>query len=148
MATTGQKGVPARMLVFFSRAVFMRQRQKQSEVERVLRRVGRDSSGPHLSRAATSWAGGIGDRAEPNARGGYRVGNPRREPVDPSPKVFPNEVARASGRLLRWDGKSRNSVPSAIPWVARVANSGGQTLCPAELGTGYGFDGHDLSNER
>jgi len=123
-------------------------RQKKLEVERVLRGVVRGSSGKDLSREATASAGGIWDRAVPRVGGLPRVEHAVREPADPSPKVFPNEVARAIGRLLRWDGKSRNSARSAIPWVARVANSGGQTQCPAELGTGYGFDGHDLSNGR
>lgn len=145
MGTTRQKGVPPRMLGILSREAFMRLKKLE---ERVLLGVGRDSSGADLSREATSWAGRIWDRAEPNARGADAMANRRREAPDPSPKVCPNEVARASGRLLRWDGKSRNSAPSAIPWVARVANSGGQTLCPAELATGYGFDGHDLSNGR
>src|SRR5437868_6270600 len=123
-------------------------RQKRLEVERVLLEVARGSSGTDLSVGAASWAGRIWDRGEATARGGQPVGSPRSQPANPSPKVFPNEVARATGRLLRWDDKSRNSAPSATPWVARVANSGGQTLCPAELATGYGFDGHDLSNER
>src|SRR5260221_13787637 len=123
-------------------------RQKNLEVERVLLEVARDCCGKDLPREAASWAGRIWDRGEATARGGHHVGSPRSQPADLSPKVFPNEVARASGRLLRWDGKSRNSAQSAIPWVARVANSGGQTLSPAESATGYGFDGHDLSSGR
>ena len=40
------------------------------------------------------------------ARGGPRVGNPRRKPAGPSPKVFPSEVAPANGKLWRWDTKA------------------------------------------
>ena len=121
-------------------------RQKKLEGERVLLEVARDSSGKALSREATAWAGRIWDRAAPIARGVHRVGKATREPVNPGPKVFPNEVARAIGRLLRWDDKSRNSARSAVHWVAHVGNNGAQTLCPAELATGYGFGGHDLSS--
>ena len=98
-------------------------RQKKLEVEHVLLEVARDSFGKDLSREAASWAGRIGDRAEPTARGGHRVGNARRESVDLGPKVFPNEVARAIGKLWRWDDRSRNSARSAIPGAARVAES-------------------------
>ena len=132
------------MLDVSSKAAFMR--QKKLEVERVLLEVGRGSSGKDLAREATSSAGRIGDRAEPIARTGHHVGNPRQEPADPGPKVFPNEVARATGRLWRWDDKSRNSARNASPGAARAADSGGETRCPAELATGYGFDGHDLSS--
>ncbi len=134
------------MLAFMSRGAFMRQRPEKLEVEGGLLRVGRGSSGRDLSLEAASWAGRNWDRGEPIVREGHRVGNRRREPADPSPKVFPSEVAHATGKLLRWDDKSRNSARSAIPWAARVADSAGQTLCPAELATGCGFDGRDLSS--
>jgi len=123
-------------------------RQRQLEVERVLVGVARDSSDKDLSGEAISWAGGIGDRAEPIARAGHQVGTPRREAADPSPKVFSNEVARAIGKLWRWDDKSRNSARSAIRWVARVGDSGAQTLSLVELTTGCGCDGRDLSSGR
>ncbi len=116
------------MLGFFSRAAFMR--QKQLELEGVLVKAARESWGRDLSGEATAWAGRIGDRGEPMAREGHRVGNRRREPADPSPEVFLSEVAPATGKLLRWDDKSRNSARSAIPWAARVAGSGAQTLRP------------------
>ncbi len=118
------------MLAILSKAAFMR--QKQLEVERALLGVARDSSGRDLSREATSWAGRIWDRAAPTLREVPQVGNATREPADPGPKVFLNEVAHATGRLLRWDDKSRNSARSAVPWAARVADSGAQTLRPAE----------------
>src|SRR6516225_6074233 len=111
-------------------------RQKKLEVERVLLGVARGSSGKDLWRETTSSAGRIWDKAEPTARAGDGIGNQRPEPADPSPKVFPNEVARAIEKLLRWDDKSRNSARSAIPWVARAGGSGAQTPCPAELATG------------
>ena len=134
------------MLDFFSRAAFMR--QKKLEVEQVLPRAARDSSDKDLSRGATSWTGRIGGRAEPTAQAGHPVGNRRRRPADPSPKVFPSEVAHGTGKLLRWDDKSRNSARSAVPWAARVADSGARTLTPAKLVTGCGFDGHGLSSGR
>lgn len=121
-------------------------RQKKLEVERVFLGVARDSSEKDLTVEAASWAGRIWDRAELTLREVHQVGYAMREPVDPSPKVFPNEAARAIGRLLRWDGKTRNSAQNAIPWAARVGDSGAQTRCPAELATGYGFDEHDLSS--
>ena len=130
MGSSRHKGVTPRMLALLSKAAFMR--QKQLEVERVLLGAARDSSGKGLSTKAVSWAGRIWDRAVPTLREVPQVGNAMREPVDPGPKVFPNEVARATGRLLRWDDKSRNSARSAVPWAARVADSGAQTLCPAE----------------
>ncbi len=76
-------------------------RRKQLEVERVLLEAAPDSAGGELSRATISLAGRIGGTGEPTAGAGHRVENPRREPADPSPKVFPSEVARASGKLLR-----------------------------------------------
>ena len=118
------------MLAILSKAAFMR--QKKLEVERGLLGVARGSSDKDLSREATSLAGGIWDRAGPMLRGLPRVENAAREPADPGPKVFPNEVARVIGRLLRWDDKSRNSARSAIPWAARVGDSGAQTPPPAE----------------
>ena len=118
------------MLAILSKAAFMR--QKKLEIERVLLGVARGSSGKDLSREATSLGGRIWDRAVPMVRGVHQVGNAAREPADPGPKVFPNEAGRVSGRLLRWDDKSRNSARSAIRWAARVADSGGQTLCPGE----------------
>ena len=112
------------MLDFFSRAAFMR--QKKIKVEQVLLEVARDSSDKDLWGEAVSWAGRIWDKAEPTARAGDRIGNQRPEPADPSPKVFPNEVGRAIGKLWRWDDKSRNSARSAVPWAARVGGSGAQ----------------------
>ena len=53
-------------------------RLKQLAVERVLLGVGRDSSGANVSREATAWAGRIGDKAEPKARGAEALGNQRR----------------------------------------------------------------------
>ena len=121
-------------------------RQKKLEVERVLLGVARGSSGKDLWGEAVSWAGRIWDKAEPTARAGDRIGNQRPEPADPSPKVFPNEVGRAIGKLWRWDDKSRNSARSAIPWAARAGDSGAQTRSPAGLAVGCGCDGSDLSS--
>ena len=107
-------------------------RQKQLEVERVVLGVARGCPDKDLSREATSLVGDIWDRAVPMVRGLPRVEPAAREPADLGPQVFPNEVARVIGRLLRWDDKSRNSARSASPWAARVGDSGAQTLRPAE----------------
>lgn len=117
-------------------------RQKKLEVERVLLEGARDSFGRDLWGEATSWAGRIWDRGEePTVRGRTRM---EREPLDPSPKVFPSAVARATGKLLRWDDKSRNSARSASPWAARaggielLASDDDQALQGA---TGHGTSG-------
>src|SRR5262245_29291801 len=112
------------MLVLFSRAAFIRQRKLG--VERVLLEVARGSSGKGLSREATASARRIWDRAVLSIRGAHQVGNATREPVDPDPKVFLNEVAHVIGRLLRWDDKSRSSALSAILWAARDGDSGAE----------------------
>jgi len=65
-------------------------RLKQLEVGGVLLGVGRDSADGNWSREATAWAGRIGDKAEPNARGAEAAANRRRQAPDPNPKVFPN----------------------------------------------------------
>ena len=120
-------------------------RHKRQGVELVLPEVGRDSSGKNVSREAISSAGRIWDKAEPTVGPVHQVGSATRERADLNPKVFRNEVARAIGKLWQQDDKSRNSARSAIPWAARVGDSGARTRCPAGLATGCGFDRHDLS---
>lgn len=108
-------------------------RQKELKVEQVFLEVARDSSDEDLSGEAASWAGRIWDRGEATtALGAYPMGPGRREPADPSPKVFLSEVAPVTGKLLRWDDKSHSSARSAIPWAARGGDSGAQTLRPAQ----------------
>ena len=112
----------------------------------VLLEVGRDSGDGNGSREAVAWAGRLGDKAEPNARGAEPAANRRRQAPAPSPKVFPNEAARASGRLWRWDGKSRNSARSAGPWAASFAASSSSSMAagpdpisgPRSCGAMYG----------
>ena len=46
-------------------------------------------------------------------------------------RVFRSAVGRASDWLWRWDGRSRNSGPSASRWAGHGAGSGARTRRPA-----------------